>query len=44
MKAYAQQKYCCKWGWTLKQSAANRYQQQFGLDVNNLALVLIFNF
>jgi hypothetical protein len=23
------QKYCCKWGWTLKQSATNRYQQRF---------------
>jgi len=26
-----QQKYCCKWGGTLKQSAANSYQQQFRL-------------
>jgi hypothetical protein len=23
------QKYCCKWGWTLKNSAVVRYQQQF---------------
>ena len=31
-KHYTQQKYCCKWGWTLEQSAVNRYQQQFRLD------------
>jgi hypothetical protein len=25
------QKYCCKWGWTLEQSAVVRYQQRFRL-------------
>jgi hypothetical protein len=31
-------------GLDLVTSAANRYQQQFQQDVNNLALVLIFKF
>ena len=32
------------WGRTLLASAVVRYQQQFQLDVNNLDLVLNFNF
>ena len=32
------------WGLTLVTSAAVRYQLQFRLDVNNLALVHNFNF
>ena len=32
------------WGRTLVASSAVHYQQRFRLDVNNLALVLTFNF
>ena len=43
MKAYAQHGVWRYWGRTLLASAVVRYQLRFRLDVNNLALVHIFN-